>query len=116
MKKILLASFSVVLLWSCAKKTTPAKAETTSTPTRSLTETTPATSAPGSRSVANEEVIAAGKIVYDAKCGKCHALHATNEFTADRWVRIMDAMAIKAKLTDNDKANALAYVQAGAKQ
>ena len=45
-----------------------------------------------------------------------HALHAADEYTAEKWVPLVDAMAPKANLSETEKTNVLAYVKAGAKQ
>jgi mono/diheme cytochrome c family protein len=57
-----------------------------------------------------------GQGTFNAKCGKCHGLKATSDFTADRWVNILQVMAIKANLTEGEKENVLAYVKANAKK
>ncbi|MBI1781064.1 MAG: cytochrome C [Sphingobacteriales bacterium] len=110
MKKLLLATALLVAVWSCTKKATPAKSETGSTTTAVATTTTEAKPSPSA------ELIAAGKTTYEAKCGRCHPLHATNQYAADKWVNLVNVMAPKAKLTDTEKDNVLTYVQAGAKQ
>jgi cytochrome c5 len=116
MKKFLSALIIITAIWSCAKKATPAKSETGTDNTNTTTITTPVTTTTETKTVATAEVIAAGKTVFDAKCGKCHPLPVTTDHTAAKWGPIMDAMAPKARLTDSEKANALAYVLANAKQ
>lgn len=110
MKKFLFALAVITVVLSCTKKATPAKSETTA-PSAPVTETKET-----SATTASAEIVAAGKLTYDAKCGKCHALHAANEYTAEKWGPLVDAMAPKARLTDAEKANVLAYVKANAKQ
>ncbi|MBI2731288.1 MAG: hypothetical protein HYX40_11135 [Sphingobacteriales bacterium] len=61
-------------------------------------------------------MIAAGKTTYEAKCGRCHALPVVDAYTAEKWGPLVDIMAPKERLTDSEKANVLAYVQAGAKK
>ena len=112
MKKFFLAGFIVLAIGACSKKLTPAK----TTSTDSNTTTTPATRSVETKTVASAEVIAAGKTTYEAKCGRCHALHAADEYTAEKWVPLVDAMAPKANLSETEKTNVLAYVKAGAKQ
>ncbi|MGG9970537.1 hypothetical protein ACQ33O_01985 [Ferruginibacter sp. SUN002] len=107
MKKLIVLSILAIAVYSCSKKATPS---TTEEKSPAQVENKEAPSAP----VAID--IAAGKTVYEAKCGRCHALPVTTDFTAVRWVGIMGWMAPKAKLTDIEKANTLAYVQANAKQ
>jgi cytochrome c553 len=94
MKKILVIIILTIAVASCAHKTIP-------------TQTTTAT-------VAGDAV--AGKQTYIANCGRCHSLKNTSDYTTDEWVPLVDKMAHKAKLSDSDKANVLAYVQANAKQ
>ncbi|MES2429968.1 MAG: hypothetical protein V4556_03465 [Bacteroidota bacterium] len=103
MKKAIVLSIIVIAVFGCSKKVTPTTTSTT-TPTE-----TPAPM------VVAETNIASGRITYEAKCGRCHALPIPQNFTATRWVGLVDWMAPKAKLTDAEKANVLAYVQANAK-
>lgn len=138
MKKATLILTLAVFVFSCAKKSTPAASSgsapagnsgkvvsggapaapaapaTAATPavlpnenTGSKTPATPATNA-------SPEVM--GQSTYNAKCGKCHGLKPTSDYTADRWVSIMQVMAPKARLTDAEKDNVLAYVRANAKK
>ena len=57
-----------------------------------------------------------GQSTYNAKCGSCHGLKVTTDYTSDRWVSIMQVMAPKANLTDAEKENVLVYVRANAKK
>ncbi|RTL57140.1 MAG: hypothetical protein EKK37_13900 [Sphingobacteriales bacterium] len=109
MKKLFFASFLLMAIWSCTKKATPAKSETAPSTNTATTNTE-------TKTVVSADLIAEGKTTYESKCGRCHALHAPDEFSAEKWVPYVDAMAIKAKLTDTEKANVLAYVQANAKK
>ena len=58
----------------------------------------------------------AGQLVYGAKCGSCHGFKVTTDYTASRWASIIAVEAIRAKLTDTEKENILAYVRANAKK
>lgn len=70
-----------------------------------------ATSAkPISASAKTTENIAMGKNIYEANCGKCHDLPNPQSFSDEKWVEIMNWMAPKAKLTDEQKAYAYLYV------
>ena len=146
MKKIFTIITLSVLVWGCAKKiaapagsgigtssngatsaTPPVPASTPSGKSESGTlpgtkevpvGTVPATPA-GSRSPidpskASPEV--QGQSTYNAKCGRCHGLKVTTDYTSDRWVSIMQVMASKANLTDAEKENVLVYVRANAKK
>jgi hypothetical protein len=57
-----------------------------------------------------------GQSTFNAKCGKCHGLKVTTDYTADRWISIMQVMATKAQLTEAEKENVLAYVKVNAKR
>ncbi len=119
MKKTLSIITLSVLVWGCAHKITPAAAGTTGTTpavtaaaeTPKPAETaTPVTPAPAS----SPEML--GQATYTAKCGRCHGLKTTGDYTADRWVGIMQSMAPKARLDETEKQNVLAYVKANAKK
>ncbi len=57
-----------------------------------------------------------GKVIYTAKCGKCHDLKDPQTYDAPKWVKIVDWMAPKAKLNATEKENVLAYVSFNAKK
>jgi cytochrome c5 len=59
--------------------------------------------------------VAAGETLYNQNCGKCHVLHKANEYTAPRWLRIIDKMAPKAHLSETQKTQVVAFVKANAK-
>lgn len=82
MKKLIAtASFTAILLVSCTPKAS-----------------TSATTAGTSTSTAEE--IAQGKTIFENSCGKCHKLPDPTSHNSVQWVGIMNAMAPKAKLTD----------------
>lgn len=95
MKKSLLLGIAVTgFLFSCTPQT--GKAETGTATSMSL----PSTS----------ENIAQGKEIFEGNCGKCHDLPNPTKFTDEKWVGIMNWMAPKAKLDNNQKALAFTYV------
>lgn len=57
-----------------------------------------------------------GQKTFNAKCGRCHGLKVTTDYTDVRWVQIMQVMATKANLTATEKDNVLAYVRANCKK
>jgi hypothetical protein len=59
---------------------------------------------------------ASGKMIFEAKCGRCHDLPKPVSYSYHRWSSIMDDMAPKAKLNDSEKTMVLTYVQDNAKQ
>lgn len=92
MKNIFLACTVLsVLIASCTPKSTPlAEAP------KSVTSTA--------------EQIAQGKTIFENSCNKCHKLYEPTQFTAVEWVGIMNSMAPKAKLTDEQHQWVYDYV------
>ena len=142
MKKVTLILTLAVFVFSCAKKTAPTASAGSSPSGNSgkvISGNTPAAAPSGSATGAaasNPAVLpseatgaktpaapsttaspeVAGQSTFNAKCGKCHGLKPASDYTADRWVSIMQVMAPKARLTDTEKDNVLAYVKANAKK
>lgn len=132
MKKIIAIISLSIIVWSCSKKITPAASSTSISSnsgtavavpaTAPASTATPAPVSPDSPSTIpvdaskpkTSEMM--GQDIYNAKCGNCHGLKVTSDFTADRWISIMQVMATKAKLSDTEKDNVLAYVKANAKK
>ncbi|MBS1510860.1 MAG: hypothetical protein JST86_08475 [Bacteroidetes bacterium] len=135
MKRALTVIGLTVFIWSCTHKAAPtaatnapagnsgaainngaAKAAEVTPPANATTPSTPA----GTRSPADANVTKSpemmGQSTYNAKCGKCHGLKVTTDYTAERWVSIMQVMATKAHLDDTEKENVLAYVKANSKK
>jgi len=140
MKRMLLI-FSAAAIFGCAKKITPAggNAGTTGggggtvvtnnapppgaaqgstsnsgTPAILPSENTGSKTPANPASTSSPEVL--GQSTFNTKCGRCHGLKVTSDYTADRWVSIMQVMAGKAGLTATEKENVLAYVKANAKR
>jgi mono/diheme cytochrome c family protein len=140
MKKTFTIVALTILVWGCAKKVTPVasgtgissnsgsvvnapssspKLETAPVVNTAPVGTTPATPS-GSRTPAEGSTTKSpemlGQATFNAKCGKCHGLKVTTDYTVDRWISVMQIMAPKAKLDDTEKENVLAYVKANAKK
>lgn len=78
--------------------------------TMGLTSCTPKTSTvPGVKTV-SEEKLAQGKTIFENSCGKCHALPNPTEHTSVQWVGIMNAMAPKAKLNEEQHQMVYDYI------
>jgi mono/diheme cytochrome c family protein len=60
--------------------------------------------------------VMAGMQTYNAKCGTCHGLKVTTNYTSDRWASILAVMAPKARLTEDEKNNVFAYVKENSKK
>ena len=136
MKKFIAISAISLLVWSCGHKMTPASSEkpsgnssmgsntmppaatTTTTTATAATSANAAAGATGARATTTTSTDPAvlGQGIYNAKCGRCHGLKVVSDYTSDRWVSIMQVMARKANLTDTEKEQVLAYVQANAKK
>jgi mono/diheme cytochrome c family protein len=144
MKKIVLIFLIGAVVASCAKKMAPTAASSSSLPNEKVvvgtnnppaekanewvaapaeikptaTAVTTATSAAAkpSRTTGELTMEQKGQATYNAKCGRCHGLKVTTDYTADRWLTVMQVMAIKANLNDEEKQNVVAYVRANAKK
>lgn len=57
-----------------------------------------------------EKQIAEGKTIFENSCHKCHALPEPKAFTDEQWVGLVNAMAPKAKLTDEQGKLVYEYV------
>jgi hypothetical protein len=53
----------------------------------------------------------AGKALFQAKCGTCHALHPESEFDANVWPSILEAMGVQAGLAKAEKQSIEKYLQ-----
>ena len=104
MKKVFVLALVSTAIFACNRKTVAISNETVT-----KTEET-------KKAEANTAAIAQGKTVYDAKCGKCHALKDVTVYTAQRWESILAKMAPKAKLTEAETEQVHAYVMANAKK
>jgi mono/diheme cytochrome c family protein len=67
------------------------------------------------KEVNTSEVIKSGKDLYENRCGKCHKLFAPSDYAIKRWPGIVDSMQPKANITDEQKAQILAYLSSEAK-
>lgn len=83
MKKLIAAAaLTAIFLVSCTPKAS------TSAATAGTTSST-------------AEQIAQGKTIFESSCGRCHKLPDPASHNPVQWVGIMNAMAPKAKLTDD---------------
>jgi mono/diheme cytochrome c family protein len=114
MKKITLITLITISIFSCAKKMNPASTVKSTTPPPPPAAPAPP-APPVEASKPTAEMIASGQKVFEANCGKCHALKNPGDYTQQRWVGLVNWMGPKAKISDSDKALVLAYVQHNAK-
>lgn len=84
----LISSFTAIgLLFSCSPKTGIVKTNTI-----------------------NAEHLAQGKVIFDNSCSKCHDLPNPADHSAQDWVGIMNSMAPKAKLNDEQHQMVYDYI------
>jgi cytochrome c5 len=66
--------------------------------------------------VANPEVASAGQTVYTNRCGRCHGLKKTENYTTQQWDNILKSMIPKAKLNDDESKQVTAFIMEHAKK
>jgi len=66
--------------------------------------------------ISNSESTSTGQTVYTNRCGRCHGLKKTENYTAQQWDNILRSMIPKAKLNDYEARQVTAYVMANAKK
>ncbi|MEQ3661469.1 MAG: cytochrome c5 [Flavobacterium sp.] len=54
--------------------------------------------------------LAHGKTIFETKCGRCHDLVKPESYSKEKWTPIMNSMAKKAKISDEEKALVYNYV------
>lgn len=88
------------LLASCSPKITPPVVTTTPTISEAKVES----------NANSPERLALGKTIFENSCGKCHDLHNPTDYNAQDWVGIMNWMAPKANLNEEQKNMVYNYV------
>lgn len=53
----------------------------------------------------------AGQGLFDQHCGRCHDLPKIEDYSAEKWDRIVPSMAKKSRLTPEQEASVMAYVK-----
>jgi mono/diheme cytochrome c family protein len=115
--KSLIVLFSAVAMAAvaCHKKAVPTVADRTVQPPPP-SSTSPAPPAATTAITYEAGDITVGKTVYETKCGRCHGLKNTADYTVERWPGIMRSMAPKAKLNEIETKQVTAYVMTNAKK
>lgn len=54
--------------------------------------------------------ITQGKIIFENSCGKCHDLPDPQRYSSEKWVEIINWMAPKAKITQEQQQLVYQYV------
>lgn len=57
--------------------------------------------------------LAEGKSLYENNCAKCHKLFEVTKHTKEEWVPVVDRMARKAKINDDQKKLVYNYIVSG---
>jgi mono/diheme cytochrome c family protein len=64
----------------------------------------------------NPDVASAGQTIYTTRCGRCHGLKKTENYTQQRWENILKSMIPKARLNGDEAKQVTAYVMEHAKK
>ena len=59
---------------------------------------------------ANLETLKNGRTLYVNKCSSCHALYLPEKYSKKEWIKWVNNMAPKAKITDQEKELIQAYL------
>ena len=115
MKKLTIVLLFAAGVYSCAKKVTPTSTAKTEQPPVEAPAPPPPPPVAAIAEKPSSDLIASGQRVFETRCGKCHGLKNPGNYTQVRWVDLVNVMAPKARITDEEKAQVLAYVQHNAK-
>lgn len=121
MKKLIIVIVVFISIAACTKKAVPTAAAPSAPAPVAAPAPTPdpvapaITPPPTGGGKMNLQMVESGKKIYNNSCGRCHGLKKTENYTQEDWVGIMERMAKKARLTDTEKADVLAYAQYYAK-
>jgi cytochrome c2 len=94
---ILLAAFSILFFSAC---------------TSSASKYYEPTAANAEKANLPLETLIAGRTIYMERCGECHNLYKPSRYTAEEWPKYVNKMQGKAKITDDQKMNIIAYLTA----
>ena len=65
------------------------------------------------KNVALTPELAEGKVMYENNCANCHKLFPASKHTKEEWIPVLNNMAKKAKLTEEQKGLVYNYLVAG---
>lgn len=109
--KFVILTLAVVGLTFCKSKKSAETANTTPVVKEELSADLKASAEARYPGIAVVDVLE-GQKLYNGKCGKCHGLPAVEEYTEDRWPKLMAWMAPKANMDDAQREKTLKYVLA----
>lgn len=110
--KFVILTLAVLTLTYCKSKKGSAEAVSTTTVVKEELSTDLKASAEARYPGVAAADILEGQKLYNGKCGKCHGLPVVEEYTEDRWPKLMDWMAPKANMDDAQKQKTLKYILA----
>ena len=67
---------------------------------------------PASPDTARQQQLLAGRKLYVDHCSSCHNLHLPHEYDSAGWIKRLDEMQEKAKITDEEKQLIFEYLTA----
>ena len=108
-QKLILPVTLAILIFACHKKTVPEINSRTEFPP-------PPKSSVPSLPENSPEAIAAGKIIFETRCNRCHDLKVVDVYTPERWTTILQTMIPRARLNEEQAKQVRSYVMANAKK
>lgn len=114
MKKLIVVMCVLAIVVACHKKAVPTVADRTEQPP--APPPTPPPPGVEMRPAFTEAEVAAGKIVYETKCTRCHAAKPVDSYTTQRWPGILKSMVPRSKLDSVETRQLTAYVMTNAKK
>ena len=107
MKTAITLFIIAILVFACHRKTV-ASSDSIIISNKTTTES--------NTSASTTEVASAGQSIYTNRCGRCHGLKKTENYTSQQWDNILKSMVTKARLNDEETKQVTAYVMEHAKK
>jgi mono/diheme cytochrome c family protein len=105
MKAIITILILTIIVLACHRKTIA------SSDNIIISNKTNSTTKPNS----NAGTASAGQTIYTNRCGRCHGVKKTENYTQQQWENILKRMIPKARLNDEEAKQVTAYVMEHAK-
>lgn len=102
-KSILLILCLTILAIACTKKAVPTITARTTEPQKPVTA-----------DVMVKPDIETGRVVFTARCGRCHGLPELSKYSQQKWGTILVSMMPKARLTKEQEIHITAYINENA--
>ena len=107
MKTAFIILILAIIVFACHRKTV-ASSDNIIISNKTNTET--------KTSASNQDLAFAGSTIYTNRCGRCHGLKKTENYTSQQWENILKTMIPKARLNDEEAKQVTAYVMDHAKK